>query len=111
MSIQIMPTRTDLPHYEVSVELEGTTYVFEFRWNARASGWFMTIKTQAEEVLVTGRRVVLNSPLLRQYKNRLGLPPGNLLAVDTTGANQEAGLKDLGSRVLLLYFEAADLPT
>jgi hypothetical protein len=59
--------------------------------------------------LLSGRRVVVSLPLLARLRDPR-LPAGELTAVDTTGANADPGVNDLGGRVRLLYFERADNP-
>lgn len=105
MSALILPLDAVAPHYDVQVVLEGATYLFELRWNERSSAWFLSIHDGVGEVLTAGRRVVLGADLLgRSVDARL--PPGTLVAVDSSGADQEAGRDDLGSRVQLVYIES-----
>lgn len=107
MSVLVMPTRTDLPHYSFSIELEGVTYGFEFRWNLRDSAWYFDISDSSGTPLITGRKVALGAPLLRRFVLP-GLPPGELVAYDSSGKGQEAGIDELGARVLLLYWESSE---
>ena len=106
MASYTLPLRTDLPHYTFGVELEGVSYRFELRWNARAGAWWITVLTSDDQPIVS-RKVVVGFPLFDRYRDSR-LPPGGLEAIDTTGAGLEPGLTDLGSRVLLLYTDSAD---
>lgn len=103
-----LPCRTDLPHYQFEAELDGTNYQLEFRWNDRAAAWFLEVRDSSGTPLLSGRRVCLNSFTLRRFRG-LGLPPGELLCYDTSGTNTDPGLNDLGGRVRLLYFTAAEM--
>lgn len=105
---QIMPTRTDVPHYTFELQLEQRTYAFEFRWNERAGAWFFSIADADGAPLLSGRKVTLGLPLLARFRDPR-LPAGDLEAVDTTGQNRAPGLDELGSRVKLLYLERAEL--
>lgn len=104
-----LPTSTDLPNYSFQCDLDGTTYDLALRWGDREECWFFTLSTVDGTVLLAGRRLAVGSPLLRGFRDPR-LPPGELMAVDTSGNDLEAGQTDLGARVLLMYTEAADLP-
>ena len=108
MATRALPNRTDLASYSFTTDLEGTTYVFDFYWNDRAVGWFFNIKDSASNYILAGVRVVLGFPLAGR-SGKSTMPPGVLMAVDTTGQNIEPGLNDLGGRVQLLYFETSGL--
>jgi hypothetical protein len=105
-----IPTRTDLPHYSIEVELDQQSFTLEFRWNDRAEGWFMDVSDVNGVRLLNGRRVCVDLPLLARFRDP-ALPAGELLAVDTAGTNEDPGIADLGARVKLLYYELADIPT
>lgn len=108
MTIQVLPTRTDIGRYNFELELDGQTYTFDFEWNDRDQGWYMTITDINENVLLAGRRIVLNWPLISRYRDA-GLPAGTLEAIDTGSNDVEPGFADLGDRVKLLYTPLADL--
>jgi hypothetical protein len=101
-----MPTiiSVDAPWYEYETDLEGQTYALEFEWNDREGTWHLNIKDASGNLLAAGIRVVTGYPLLAG-RNDPRLPPGQIEAVDTTGAGQDPGRMDLGSRVKLLYVE------
>ena len=107
MATTTLPTRTDQPHYDFEIDLDGSTYRLEFLWNGRSGTWHFDIFDANGDLLVAGRRVVVGFPLLTRFKDPR-LPPGVLLAVDSSGQDAEAGLKDLGARVALIYVDLAD---
>lgn len=110
MATLTMPTRTDgCPHYTFTSELEGASYLFELLWMERPASWFLTIADLDGSPILASRRLVLGAFITRRFKD-VRLPPGEFTLLDTTGQDLEAGLYDLGSRVLLLYTEAADWP-
>lgn len=102
-----LPLRSDLPHYSFTVTLDGGTYGFRFWWNYSCSAWVMDLSDSNGDPIVTGVRVKVDWPLFARYADSR-LPPGQLIAQDTTGAQQDPGLEDLGSRVVLLYFTAEE---
>lgn len=102
----VLPATSDAPHYDFSATLEGKLLTFELRWNERSGSWFLSLFDAAGAVIFSGRRVVLGTNLLGRSSDER-LPPGQLLAFDTSGANLEAGRNDLGIRVQILYAEAS----
>lgn len=108
MATLIIPCMT-APHHTFQIELEGNPYRFEFMWNTRALSWFMSIRDASGNTVIAGRRIVVGRPLLKRFKDTR-LPPGEILAVDTTGRYEEPGETDLGQRVVLAYVESTDLP-
>lgn len=105
MATLILPARSDVAFYDFEVDLEGRSYVFELRWNARAGLWFLTLRDAAGEVIVANRAVVLASRLTGGSADPR-LPPGTIVAVDTGIENKDPGREDLGGRVLLVYAES-----
>jgi hypothetical protein len=94
---------------EQDVELDGIVYTFRFAWNTRDESWSLSVLLPSGEGLAMGRKVVLGVPLLRgEIDSRL--PPGMLVAVDTTEQSAEPGRYDLGKRVIVSYFDADEVP-
>jgi len=104
----VLPTRTDLARYSFDVELDGVTFTFSFEWNDRDSGWYFSISDVNAVPLLSGRRVVLDYPLINIYRD-IRLPAGSLVAIDTSSKDEEPGLTDLGERVKLIYLTRAEL--
>jgi hypothetical protein len=77
--------------------------MIDARWNTRmfdgAGGWSWDLTGSDGTVLLAGVSLVLGIDMLAPY----GLDMGGMFAFDTSGANQEAGLNDLGSRVLVAW--------
>jgi hypothetical protein len=103
----VLPTRTDSAYYDFSIELDGALYRFDFRWNERAYSWFCSLFDSEDSPIRQGMRVRPGLPLL-MYVSDARKPPGLLLPVDTTGKNTPPGLTELGTRVLIYYFSAAE---
>lgn len=106
----LMPLQPGVGHYAFRVALDGAEFELELRWNSRASTWMLTIADGAGATLVAGRRVALGTPLTARFRDGR-LPAGELLAIDTSGTRGEPELEDLGTRVLLAYVPAAELPS
>lgn len=107
----ILPTLFDgTGNYTFAVQLDGTTFNFEFNWNDRQGAWFFNLLDIANTPLLMGRKVVLNLPMISEFVDP-AFPLGDLMATDNSGQNIPPGLTDLGSRVIMVYFAQADLPS
>jgi len=104
----VIDTLTDgTEHYEQFVELDGREYLFRFDWNIRDESWYFGIYLPDETPLATSRRMAVGRPLLLgEIDDRL--PPGLLMAIDTSGKEEDADLDELGARVIFAYFDAAE---
>ena len=109
MSSYVLPARPGVPHHTFEVELDGARYGFSLRWNSRDPAWYFSVMDAAGTRLLGERKVVVGVPLFARTAD-VRLPPGELEAVDTSGEDREAGLDDLGARVILLYTDVADVP-
>lgn len=107
--MQTIPVTQGSAFFQQRVDLEGTTYVLEFSWNARASRWFLSVLNQDDVLLVAGLAMVSNRLLLRRFKYLDGMPSGDLVMADLTETIPYAGYDQLGTDVTLVYFTAAEL--
>jgi hypothetical protein len=109
MATTVVPMRTDgAQRYSMRLQLAGTVFAFVFIWNARDSSWSMQISDASGNLLIS-KKITVGTPMTWRYATAT-LPKGEFLALDTSGADQDPGLTDLGSRVLLTFTDAADLP-
>ncbi len=106
MSLFIIPTSQSDSVYEQVTILEGREYFLKFDWSRREEAWYLSIFDQDENPLALGIKVVVGLPLLYRETNPK-LPQGLLIAVDLSSADSDPLLTDLGTRVALLYEEAA----
>ena len=105
---QVIPIEPGSAFFDLQVELDGELYTLEFRWNVRLGAWFMAVlDAPGENILYAGARLVCNWPLFAYRADRK--PPGALVALDTTGECVDPALEDLGVRVQLVYYTAAEL--
>lgn len=111
MAVLVVPASQDLFDYTERVELDGEKYELRFRWNERAESWFVDIFDAVGTAILYGRRVVVDSRLTGQHKHVDGVMPGEFTAFDTTARREDAGLNELGDRVLLLYFDSTEVFT
>ena len=105
---QQLPLRPSIANYRVGTVLDDTVYLLDVRWNGRAEAWYLDVLTEDEERIRSGIKLVLGSALGRRCVDAR-FPAGILIATDTSGAGQDAGFDDMGERVQVLYFTAAEL--
>ena len=105
----VIPTFQTLASYRERVQLDGERFELLFRWNACAQSWFLDIFDDEGTPIVFGRRCVVDARLTGQHKHRTDIPPGELMAFDTTQRKLDPGLSDFGTRVLMLYHTQQEL--
>ena len=106
MGLLAIPTKTDVPAYDMTVTLDGAVYLFRFRFNYRMDLWIMDIAERDGTDIVAGVAVLSSVPLIAPLRDER-LPPGLLMAIDQRGGDANAGRYDLGRDVVLLYEEAS----
>ena len=62
-----LPLYSD-PHFSYSVSLEKVNRALEFKWNSRTSTWSFNVVNDNGEVVVQGIKLVLNYPILVDYR-------------------------------------------
>ena len=109
MSVEVIRTFED-PFYNMTVTLDGSDFLFEFRYNQREDCWYFDISLTDGTMLVRGTKVVCNVLLLKRFADSR-LPKGQILAWPNTDSRLAPGLLELGEdkRVTLLYFSASEL--
>lgn len=104
------PQTPPLPFFDVSPILDAVTYTLRFQWNEQDGNWWLSILDEPGQVTLAGSvRLVADWPL---YKTQLPrVPPGYLIASDTSGNGANPNLGDLGqgARVQIHYVTAAEV--
>lgn len=109
MAIFEVPLRASVADQDLQVPLDGRVYTLRLRWAGREERWYMDVSDEDRVMIYAGIALVLNFPLgIRCASDRIF--PGVLMASDTSGANAEPALADLGDRVKLYYFDEDSLP-
>lgn len=98
-----LPFVPSIPFYRMGTTLNGSQYIFDLRWNGRDAGWYMDISEQDETPIVNGIKIVLGCYLGRRCSHTL-FRDGVFVAIDTAGTRTDAGIDDLGTRVIVRYF-------
>lgn len=95
------------PNQRFRTSLGGAEYLIAIHWNARAGVWFMDLRDDQGDPIWLSMAVVLGVPIgSRCIDSRW---PGMLRAVDLSGDGRDAGLDDLGVRVVVEFYTEADV--
>ncbi len=104
----ILPFIPSEPNYRVAVPFGTHTVIFDVRWNARDAAWYLDIRTVDEGAILLGVKVALGVTLGRRSLHPL-FTENTFVAYDTSSSGREAKLDDLGTRVLVLRYSAAEM--
>ena len=104
-----IPIEESGPFITQTTDLDGTDFVFTFRFNEREQRWYMDLRTPDGDDVHMGVKVVTDWLLLRLLVDQTNRPRGEIYAVDATGSGLDARLGDLGTRVRLIYFDEGEL--
>lgn len=105
-----LPIDATEKNYSVSTTLDGDVYTFAVRWNGRASAWFFDLYDVDGSIIIAGVRITLGVMFGRRSTDPR-MPAGAIMAHDLSLEGRDAGRDDLGTRVRLYYYPAADLAT
>jgi hypothetical protein len=102
MALSEVPIIYNDAAFKMRTTLDNVEVVLDFEWNSRTSLWTMSIYDAAENPLVLGLALVVDTFLIGKFRNP-GLPPEELVLYDSSGKHVEAGRDDLGDRCKLFY--------
>jgi len=77
----------DYAEFTESVSLDNNEYLLRFYWNTRGEFWSMDISDSNNTQLVSGIKLIVNYPMLYQYK-KIGLPNGDFYIKDLNPKTQ-----------------------
>lgn len=97
-----------LPAYAFTTTLDDKEYLFDVHWNPRDEAWYFHLLDADESPIRHGIKVVLGAALGGTCADDR-FPDGAFFAVDTSGQGLDAGIDDLGARVLVYFFPRATL--
>ena len=110
MTVYIVPTANGAENasYVQRTTLDGVPYLLTFEWNGREGRWYLSVADVDGELILASRKIVCNWPLLDGWSDERR-PAGELVAWDLSGAGLDPALDDLGTRVRLTYYDAAEM--
>lgn len=114
MAMTVLPVAQDAFFFRILTVIEDKHVLLDVRWNAGnarigvGGSWFLDVREVDETPIACGIRVVLGAFLGRRSSHPL-FRDGVLVAYDTSKRGLEAGINDLGRRVILAYVPVEDL--
>lgn len=103
-----IPLVSTYPVFEQVQQLDGVSYTLKFNFNARDGRWYLSVYDVDAEPIVLSIGLVPDMPLLAGYVME-GVPPGELLLLDSGEPKRDPTRSDLGARARLFYADAAEV--
>lgn len=111
MSVSVLPFVGSIANYDFTTTIGASTYTFTVSWNYREDSWYFDVDDANGSNLISSVKLCLGA-FLGRTTPASPFTDGVMIAVDTAathgGDAHEAGFDDLGTRVIIKYFEAAD---
>jgi hypothetical protein len=107
MALQIINLGKIASHFRQRTALDGREYILDFRWSQREGRWYLDLSDSSGARLASSIKLVVHQPLLKRLRSIPGLPPGELLLLDSRPTPAAPGLEELGAVDSLIYVEAA----
>lgn len=108
MTVTRIATSQTIPYYSETVDLDGENFLLVFKWNVRDESWYLSMYQEDETPVAVGMRLVVGWNPIRRLIGT-DAPLGALYVHDTTGTDEEAGFDELGTRVLVLYYDEDEI--
>ena len=102
MAIVTVPLNSDLPDYQVTADLNGTTYIFGLRFSNRDGYWFLSLFDEDESPIFEGLRLVLGIDYCEMFSDER-IPEGALQLFNYASPYTECGRDDLGESCQLVF--------
>lgn len=108
----IIPIAQSVYFQTFTTTLDSVQYNFRVRWNSKDAAWYFDVAEADNTPIATGVKIVLGCYLGRTTNHTL-FRDGVFVAVDTApglaGEAKDAGIDDLGARVLLMRLELVEV--
>jgi len=105
--MQIIPAKQD-SQYREDVELDGTTFILIFAWNALNEYWSLGIYDRDLNPIVYGIKIVTQYNLTQQLVQS-GMPLGEILCQNIVGLFEKIQRNDMGQTNELVYYAEGEL--
>jgi len=110
MTVSNIPIKNaeTLGTFTFTVDLEGTDWEFDFKYNDRDSHWYFDLYDIDRNLIRAGVKAVINWPVIRLIRDT-NRPLGEVMFVSTSGTGDPV-LANLGTDVVFCYIPSDDLP-
>ena len=104
----LLPFQPSVPFYRFGCTLGTLPYLFDVSWNARDGAWYFDLLDADQSPIYSGIKVVIGTGLGRVCVDPR-FPSGAFEAIDLSNQNLDAGIDNLGARVVVYYYSASEL--
>lgn len=108
MAVLEIPLPQATAFYTKRVPLDGVDYLFEFKYSQRQDAFYLTVLDSVGDHIVGPFKIVANFPLFGFRRYAVGLPPGELWAIDFKAQTSAPGMNVLGADIPLVYYDEAE---
>lgn len=105
----VLPISQNSAWFEFTCELDGIAVTLTFRWNDRSERWFFDLSDAQGNILAASLAAVVGAPLLNHLHHLPGVPPGELLVLDTGNRDEDPSYDSIGRRHVMLYGTTAEI--
>lgn len=105
--MESIPFRNNAQFRE-EIELDGTSYILAFKWNALNEYWSMNILDRDENPIALGLKIVTQWNITGQII-QTGMPLGDILCQNIVGGFEKIQRYDVGETNELVYYEEGTL--
>lgn len=108
MAIEILQLSSDHEYQEAEFQLDAETFKVVTRYNRRIDSWMLSLYDFEGNPVATGRRITVGN-FLFPWLVTSARPGGQFIALDTQDEDADPGHDDLGTRVVLFYFDVDEI--
>lgn len=104
------PESSESSFIDFGAVLNALEYQFELQWLTRVEFWELKITDTRRLQVIEGIRVVADTDMIQPFNDMPRLPPGRLVAYDTSGQSRDPGRNDWRDRHILIYEDPIEPP-
>ena len=98
----LIPINSNNPKWSERLTIDGSDYIFHFRWNNRMSRWILSIGDQSDNPLIIGIVCCVRMDLLAQFRY-MDVPQGVLMFFNPNTPDTDPSYEDFGNGAFLAY--------
>lgn len=95
--------------YDYTVTLADVSYRVVLTWRERCEAWYLTLYDSADTILINGKRLSVDWPLLFRHTGRRP-EGGQLIMLDTADSMLPCEFEELGDRCRWCWIANEDIP-
>lgn len=95
--------------YDYTITLGDHSYRLILTWRERPAAWYLDLYNSADVLLIAGKRLSVDWPLLFRHTGRLPAG-GQLILLDTADSMLDCTFEELGDRCRWCWIPEAEIP-